>query len=195
MTPTEFYSNSVEITLRHGNHSANSPLTFSKKTDEGLLLKRESYLWKNIYIYIYIYIHNTNMMKYCAINLNERYRFSFKYSRDNSYVFSRNIIDFLQHMYLHWHYFIKNSSRWSLKMWKNWKYFNGTAISTFSVLMKAVVLVILALNLNVENMLLFGSSFWYCHKLPDVFTQLLLYSIILWIGTNTFKSFAISTCV
>ena len=69
----------------------------------------------------YIYIHNTNMMKYCAINLNERYRLSFKYSRDNTYVFSKNIIDFLQHMYLHWHYFIKNSSRWSVKMWKNWK--------------------------------------------------------------------------
>ena len=41
------------------------------------------------------------MMKYCAINLNERYRLSFKYSRDNTYVFSKNIIDFLQYMYLH----------------------------------------------------------------------------------------------
>ena len=44
VTPTKLHSNSIEITLRHGNHSANSPLTFSKKTDEGLLLKRESYL-------------------------------------------------------------------------------------------------------------------------------------------------------
>ena len=117
-----------------------------------LLVRRlmKDRFWKENRIYerIYIYIHNTNMMKYCAINLTERYRFSFKYSRDNAYVSSKNIIDFLQHMYLHWHYFIKNSSRWSLKMWKNWKYFNGTAISTFLVLMKAVVLVILALNLN-----------------------------------------------
>ena len=30
------------------------------------------------------------MMKYCAINLNERYRLSFKYSRDNTYVFDKN---------------------------------------------------------------------------------------------------------
>ena len=37
----------------------------------------------------YIYIHNTNMMKYCAINLNERYRLSFKYSRDNTCVFGK----------------------------------------------------------------------------------------------------------
>ena len=29
------------------------------------------------------------MMKHCAINLNERYRLSFKYSRDNTYVFSK----------------------------------------------------------------------------------------------------------
>ena len=28
-------------------------------------------------------------MKHCAINLNERYRLSFKYSRDNTYVFSK----------------------------------------------------------------------------------------------------------
>ena len=25
------------------------------------------------------------------------------------------IIDFIQHMYLHWHYFIKNDSRWSVR--------------------------------------------------------------------------------
>ena len=42
--PTKLHSNSIEITLRHGNHSANSPLTSSKKTQEGQLLKRESYL-------------------------------------------------------------------------------------------------------------------------------------------------------
>ena len=29
------------------------------------------------------------MMKCCAINLNERYRLSFKYSRDNTYVFGK----------------------------------------------------------------------------------------------------------
>ena len=28
-------------------------------------------------------------MKHCAINLNERYRLIFKYSRDNAYVFSK----------------------------------------------------------------------------------------------------------
>ena len=29
------------------------------------------------------------MIKYCAINLNARYRLSFKYSRNNTYVFSK----------------------------------------------------------------------------------------------------------
>ena len=29
-----------------------------------------------------------NMMKYCAINLNASYRLGFKYSRDNTFVFS-----------------------------------------------------------------------------------------------------------
>ena len=40
---------------------------------------------------MYKYVHNTNMMKYCAIKLGERerYRLSFKYSRDNTYVFSK----------------------------------------------------------------------------------------------------------
>ena len=41
------------------------------------------------------------MMKYCAINVNARYRLSFKYPRDDTYVFSKKIIDFIQHMYLH----------------------------------------------------------------------------------------------
>ena len=64
------------------------------------------------------------MMLYCAINLNTRYWLGFKHSRDNKHVFRKKIIiikiiiDFIQHMYLHWHYFIKNSSRWSVKMWK-----------------------------------------------------------------------------
>ena len=29
------------------------------------------------------------MMKYCAINLNARYRLGFRYSRDNTYLFSK----------------------------------------------------------------------------------------------------------
>ena len=29
------------------------------------------------------------MIKYCAVNLNERYRLSFKYSRDNTYVLAK----------------------------------------------------------------------------------------------------------
>ena len=32
------------------------------------------------------------MIKYCAINLNERDRLSFKYSGDNTYVFSKKMI-------------------------------------------------------------------------------------------------------
>ena len=38
------------------------------------------------------------MTKYCAKNLNARYRLNFKYSRDNTYVFSKNMFDFLQDM-------------------------------------------------------------------------------------------------
>ena len=45
MTSTKLHSNSIEIAPLQGNHSTNSPLTFSK-THEGLLLKRESYLRK-----------------------------------------------------------------------------------------------------------------------------------------------------
>ena len=50
--------------------------------------------------------------------------------------------------------------------------FNHTAISTFFVLPAAGVLpIILALNLNDSEsvMLSFGSSFWYFHKLANVF--------------------------
>ena len=39
-----------------------------------------------------IYIHNTNMTKYYAINLNARYRLNFKYSRDDTYVFSKKYV-------------------------------------------------------------------------------------------------------
>ena len=35
------------------------------------------------------------MTKYCAINLNARYRLNFKYSRDDTYVFGKNIFAFL----------------------------------------------------------------------------------------------------
>ena len=41
------------------------------------------------------------MTKYCAINLNARYRLGFQYSRDGTYVFSKKLIDFIQNMYLH----------------------------------------------------------------------------------------------
>ena len=52
------------------------------------------------------------------------------------------------------------------------KYFNGTIISTSFVLPAAGVFpVIFILDLNDSDcvMLLFGSSLWYYHKLPDVF--------------------------
>ena len=56
------------------------------------------------------------------INLNARYRLNFKYSWDDKYVLVKGkMFDFIQHMHLHWNYFIKGSSRWSAKMWENWK--------------------------------------------------------------------------
>ena len=122
VTPTKLHSISIEITLRHGSYSGNLLLTSRtpshKNFHGGLPLKRESYLWKkNIHKYIY----NTNMTKYCAINLSARYRLNFKYSRDDTYVFSNNMFDLLQHMHFHWHYFVKVSSRWPATMWENWK--------------------------------------------------------------------------
>ena len=42
-----------------------------------------------IYIYICVCVNNTNMINYCGINRNERYRPSFKYSKDNTYVFNK----------------------------------------------------------------------------------------------------------
>ena len=99
---------SIEITLWHRSYSANLLLTsrtLSRKNFYGgLLLKRESDLWKNVY--------NTNMMKHCAINLNASYRTKFGIFKDDTYVFSKNMLDFLHHMYLLLHYFIKNSSRY-----------------------------------------------------------------------------------
>ena len=41
------------------------------------------------------------MTKYCAINLNAGYRANFKYSRDDTYVISKNIFGYTHHMYLH----------------------------------------------------------------------------------------------
>ena len=116
VSPTTLHSGSIEITFRHGSYSANSQLTdrtlSHKKIHGVLLLKRESFLW----IYIYIY------MKKChAKNQNARYRLKFKYSRDDSYDFSKNMFDTLHHMYFYWLYFVKNSSRWSVTIWKNWK--------------------------------------------------------------------------
>ena len=56
---------------------------------------------------------------------------------------------------------------------KNWlKYFNGTIISTSFLFPSAgVFLVIFTLDLNDSEFakLSLGSSFQYCHKLPDVF--------------------------
>ena len=101
-----------------------------------LLVRRptKDCFWKEnrkMYEFIYIFkrriyqknvqIHNMNMKKYCAKNLNARYRLSFKYSRDDVDAFSWTKFDFIQHMYLHWHYFINNSSKWSVKTWRNWK--------------------------------------------------------------------------
>ena len=80
------------------------------------------YIYIHIFIYIYIYIY-----KFCAINLNARYSLNFKHSKDDRYVFSKKIFDFLQYIYLHWDYFIKNCSKWSVKMWqklKNGVYWN-----------------------------------------------------------------------
>ena len=35
------------------------------------------------------------MMKYCAINLNAGYRLNFKYSRDDTNVFSKNFFGYI----------------------------------------------------------------------------------------------------
>ena len=40
------------------------------------------------------------MTKCCAINLNARYRLIFKYSRDDTCVFSKNSFDFLHCIYI-----------------------------------------------------------------------------------------------
>ena len=51
-------------------------------------------------------------------------------------------------------------------------YFNDTSISTFFALpLSAVFPLILILDLDDSDsvILSFGSSLWYCHKLPDVF--------------------------
>ena len=57
------------------------------QTGHSLLVRRPTNycFWKKNRIYE----KNTNITKYCAIKLNERYRLSFKYSRDNTYVFSK----------------------------------------------------------------------------------------------------------
>ena len=34
----------------------------------------------------------------------------------------KEMFDFIHHVYLHWHYFIKNSTGWSVKMWENWNW-------------------------------------------------------------------------
>ena len=44
----------------------------------------EGCFWKENRIYENIYIHNTNMTKYCAINLNARYKLNFKHSRNET---------------------------------------------------------------------------------------------------------------
>ena len=106
--PNKTHSISIEITFQHGSYSTNSPptsRTLSHKNFHGeLLLKRESDLWKNVY--------NTNMTKHCTINLNASYRIKFGIFKDDTRVFSKNMLDFLHHMYLLWHYFIKSSSRY-----------------------------------------------------------------------------------
>ena len=48
----------------------------------------------SLYIYIYIQTY-TNMTKYCASNCKIRYNLNFKYSRNDTYVFSKNMFDFL----------------------------------------------------------------------------------------------------
>ena len=44
---------------------------------------------------------------------------NFNYSRDDAYVISKNISGYMQHMYLHWHQLIENSSRWFVTMWES----------------------------------------------------------------------------
>ena len=51
------------------------------------------------------------MMKHCAVNLNERYRLSLNIQEITHMFLVKKKNDFIQHMYLHWHYLIKNSSR------------------------------------------------------------------------------------
>ena len=64
---------------------------------------------------------------------------------------------------------INNISRVLQKLFK---YFNGTAVSTFFILKSPGVFpafLILDLNNSDSVILSFDSSLYYCHKLPDVF--------------------------
>ena len=74
------------------------------------------------------------------------------------------------------------------------KYFNGTTISTFTVPSLPVLFVNLNLNLNYSEslILLFGSPLQYCHKRPDVFEQLSVYSIKLYISITISESLTLS---
>ena len=59
-------------------------------------------------------IYNMYNIKYDKILCNKskcKIQVQFKYSRDDTYIFSKQMFDFLQHMYLHSYYFKKNSSR------------------------------------------------------------------------------------
>ena len=70
-------------------------------------------------------------------------------------------------------------------------YFNGAAISPFTVLALPILFVNLDLALNYSESLSPGSSLEYCYKLPEVFAQLKLRSIKLYIGIHNIKIFVI----
>ena len=79
-------------------------------------------------------------------------------------------------------------------LWKVLKYFNGTDISTFTVPVPSVLFKELYLNWNESEsaVLLSCSSLQYGRKLPDVFQQILLYYINLFIGIITSRPLALS---
>ena len=87
------------------------------------------------------------------------------------------------------------------------RYFNGTIISASFLLLFSLWFYTFALELNnlvgltslnstiAPLQFIAGSSLEDCHKLPDVFEWLLLYSIKLYIGITTSMPMALSTCI
>ena len=81
------------------------------------------------------------------------------------------IIDFIQHMYLHWHYFIKNGSRWSgrcekIKKWCLLKltgrkgFVKGSHYSKFQSVKRASVKQLFTNHLGLRIILFTNLQIW-----------------------------------